>query len=133
MNGESIDSDGASSEDIVNGENYDCDGNNTEDIVNGGYKDSDTTNTVNIVNGDNDSSSNTRNGNPEDVLDKLSNLEVSSDKGLSNKSLKGVTFSPEVIKNLKYVLKIDTIFLPKKVTYVQWLKIFHPDHLPSRK
>ena len=98
MNGESTDSDGASSEDIANGENYDCDGNNTEDIVNGGYKDSDTTNTVNIVNGDNDSSSNTRNGNPEDVLDKLSNSEVSSDKGFSNKSLKGVTFSPVVIK-----------------------------------
>ena len=100
LNGESTDSDGASSEDIVNGENYDCDGNNTEDIVNGGYKDSDTTNIVNIVNGDNDSSSNTRNGNPEDILDKLSNSEVSSDKGLSNKSLKGVTFSPEMIKKI---------------------------------
>ena len=45
LNGESTDSDDASSEDIVNGEDYDCDGNNnTEDIVNGGYKDSDTSN-----------------------------------------------------------------------------------------
>ena len=102
MNGESTDNDGASSEDIVNGEDYDCDGNNTEDIVNGGYKDSDTTNTVDIVNGDNNSSSNnTRNGNPEDVLDKLSNSEVSSDIGLSNKSLKDVTFSPEMIKKFE--------------------------------
>ena len=56
---------------------------------------------VNIVNVDNDSSSNTRNGNPEDVLDKLFNSEVSSDKGLSNKSLKGVTFSPEMIKKFE--------------------------------
>ena len=131
MNGENTDSDGASPEDIVNGEDYDCDGNNTEDIVNGGCKDSDTTNTVDIVNGDNDSSSNntSRNGNPEDILDKLSNSDVLSDKGLSNKD---VTFSPEMIK--KFEIRFENgynLFTDK--SYVQWLKIFHPDHLPSRK
>ena len=69
---------------------------------------------------------------PNAILDKLSNSEVSSDKGLSSESLEGVTFSPEMIK--KYEERFDNgynIFTDKG--YVQWLRKFHPDYLPPRK
>ena len=68
--------------------------------------------------------------NPKAILDKLS--EVSSDKGSSSKSSEVITFSPEMIK--KYEKRFENgynIFTDK--SYVQWLKKFHPDHLPPCK
>ena len=83
--------------------------------------------------GDTDSdSTSTETSNPKAILDKLSNSEVSSDKGSSSKSLEAITFSPEMIK--KYEKRFENgynIFTDK--SYVQWLKKFHPDHLPPRK
>ena len=70
--------------------------------------------------------------NPNAILDKLSNSEVSSDEGLSSESLEGVTFSPGMIK--KFEKRFNNgynIFTDK--SYVQWLRKFHPDYLPSLK
>ena len=83
--------------------------------------------------GDTDSdSTSTETSNPKAILDKLSNSEVSSDKGSSSKSLEAIIFFPEMIK--KYEKRFENgynIFTDK--SYVQWLKKFHPDHLPPRK
>ena len=83
--------------------------------------------------GDTDSdSTSTETSNPKAILDKLSNSEVSSDKGSSSKSLEAITFSPEMIK--KYEKRFENgynIFTDK--SYVQWLKKFHPDHLLPHK
>ena len=89
---------------------------------------------LDIVNGentDNDSTS-METSSPKVISDKLSNSEVSSDKGSSSKSMEAITFSPEMIK--KYEKRFENgynIFTDK--SYVQWLKKFHPDHLPPRK
>ena len=48
------------------------------------------------------------------ILDKLSNSEVSSDKGSSSKSLEAIKFPPEMIKSMRNVLKMDTISLQIK-------------------
>ena len=67
--------------------------------------------------------------NPKAILDKIEGL---SDKGSSSKSSKAITFSSEMIK--KYEKRFENgynIFTDK--SYVQWLKKFHPDHLPPRK
>ena len=67
--------------------------------------------------------------NPKAILDKLC---TSSEKGSSSKPSETITFSPEMIK--KYERQFENgynIFTDK--SYVQWLKKFHPDYLPSGK
>ena len=63
--------------------------------------------------------------NPNAILDKLCNSEVSSDEGLSSESLEGVTFSPGMIT--KFEKRFNNgynIFTDK--SYVQWLRNFIP-------
>ena len=86
---------------------------------------------MNGENTDSDSAS-IETSSPKAIVDKLSNSEVSSDKGSSSKSMEAITFSPKIIK--KYEKRLENgynIFTDK--SYVQWLKKFHPDHLPPRK